>query len=370
MWRPRIGIGIASSPPAIDRSRRSEGRDGAEAKVSAILACLPESGGPFQSTQVMTGTSRMSPAALRTTLCIACGAPENYTGVAYSTMRHHDELGSFDEKGSKSDKEKSLNWEKAGGRALRTPCCRSLICEGCLHRNPRLKSWNPCLWCGLDAPSSSSGVYQEAAGSSVKKTDSEANATKATNDPDEFEPAPRFEAIDPASRHSASASGSGPPALTVAFDVPHTLAPPPTYEYLFDQDVAELASAGPRAPAISQVQSARPQRVSASTGPSHPQTTTFGITLHEQSIDSDEFQPLVHTVRRGDTLRSIALRYSADPHDLLRMNDLPHACLAGNEGLLQARKHVVVRANASASSGIEPETPERAQRKRERMVKR
>lgn len=30
----------------------------------------------------------------------------------------------------------------------RTLCCDKPICTGCLRRNPRLKEYDPCLWCG------------------------------------------------------------------------------------------------------------------------------------------------------------------------------------------------------------------------------
>ncbi|KAL1409447.1 hypothetical protein Q8F55_003430 [Vanrija albida] len=50
-----------------------------------------------------------------------------------------------------------------------------------------------------------------------------------------------------------------------------------------------------------------------------------------------------HLIARGDTLHSIARRYAADPHDLLALNNLPHAALYTNPAILRTRTELVIR---------------------------
>lgn len=369
-----------------------------------------------------TTTARRPAPLLRPTLCIACGASErDDTGpavVSSSFKTRYDNdfgfVGDNDEKREQRSKSRiSSEKQSSSSGSLRTPCCRSLICAGCLQRNPRLQNWNPCLWCGITNAHQNTTGYQD---ENKRRGEifEEVDVKQIADEREELEqPAPPFEdddgartaplgtGLSNAAPHPVSRSSDTqtPPSSIISASLPPPFEsaapppPPPAYEAVFDRDATELSMAGPRAPALSpvplppQTRRRREEEYESSSSrlgaaSSFPATSSRGAAGSGSVEDpftprsaQQQQQPLVHTIRRGDTLRSIALRYSVDPHDLLRMNDLPHACLAGNEGLLQARREVVVRRNTlealeSDTGGGMAETQEEVQRKHQRMVKR
>lgn len=77
-----------------------------------------------------------------------------------------------------------------------------------------------------------------------------------------------------------------------------------------------------------------------------------------------------HVVRKGDTVRSLALKYNLDPYDLITLNKLPHSAMHMSPNLLQTRKSVLLsqpRADRGQQGGNEQDDE---QRTRERQVKR
>ena len=138
-------------------------------------------------------------------------------------------------------------------KSFTTECCGRIICHRCIDSNPRLRGWNPCLWCasGVNAVGSTSGKSLER----MEPTDVQRQLE--TGDDSSLE---REQELPPPYEDTATISG----------------------EQGFSRNDTQAFS-----------MNGAPEN-----------------TQHEETRASDSRRE--HVVLKGDTIRSLALKYKAD----------------------------------------------------------
>ncbi|KAL7424842.1 hypothetical protein Q5752_000527 [Cryptotrichosporon argae] len=241
------------------------------------------------------------------------------------------------------------------------PCCLRPTCAPCLARNPRLKEYDPCLRCGdvrsaAGARAVARGARERAERERERQnvfvlddednSDGDGEAGGGVGDADERGAPPPYESSGAHGDGDGNGNGSGTGISTVSGDA-----------------------------------RSEPRRG----GGAH------GAKRTDDDHDPDtEVVEVVHTLRRGDTLLSIARRHAADPHRLLELNALPHTALSSDPRILRTRRSLLIsrqsvpracapipdRPSASASAsasedeGQDEEGDDDERRRADRAVKR
>ncbi|KDQ19360.1 hypothetical protein BOTBODRAFT_51790 [Botryobasidium botryosum FD-172 SS1] len=176
---------------------------------------------------------------------------------------------------------------KSQASLFTTPCCGRPICESCLGRNPRLRRYNPCLYCVTGVAVTSvnrQDVEKELEVNGVGEED-----MFVLGDLDDDEDDARYNRVER--------------------EVPDKRSD----EVISLSSTQELPSRG---------RSPEPQNGS---------------------------HPTMHYIKRGDTLLGISLKYGIDGRVLCRLNNLDVSALRTNPQLLHTRRTLLLPPGTSRS---------------------
>ncbi|EJU04790.1 hypothetical protein DACRYDRAFT_114113 [Dacryopinax primogenitus] len=222
-----------------------------------------------------------------------------------------------------------------------TPYCSRPICSTCLVRNPRLRTYDPCLGClgGVGAVSGRGRREEEVWVLGGSDDDEE--------EEEEEEEEGEEEEKDSQSEKDRQSEGK-------------------------DNDRKPQEQDLPKANDTPNPQRALPPKDTPTPEPANPDT----------HASTEPLQPQRHLILPTDTLLGLAIKYRVDGHALCRLNNLPPSTLRTTPHLLHTRTHLLLPPTISPlsplshahphpllspSSSSALDTPER---KRERAVKR
>ncbi|KAJ9099317.1 hypothetical protein QFC21_004198 [Naganishia friedmannii] len=197
-----------------------------------------------------------------------------------------------------------------------TPCCDRPICVACITRNPRIVEYVPCLWCGegVGVVSSTKGKRRVVLRSGVEGGSiGEGGEVFVLGDEDgdgeeeggDGSPPPAYQE-------------TGPTKSNIAADNANGISTPTTANVLDDS------------------------------------CSTPGFEMNHTPPAQATRK---HRVRKGETVRSLALSYKIDPYLLAKTNGLPYTSLTTHPGVLQTRREVLVPCSASGGGQAEDDDP-------------